>query len=125
VSAHGFAVDECVMSAIVTGLRSAGGDVLDGRTDMRGWKDEAILARCWREQRILISHDYDHGDLVFRDGQPSAGIVLLAPGLFTGSDAADPFAVAKHIAGHSSDYANAVTIIGKKHMRRKSIDSMR
>jgi Domain of unknown function (DUF5615) len=122
VTDHGFVVDECVRLAVTEGLRAAGADVVDGRIHMQGWPDLDILAFAAREKRILVSHDYDHGDLVFRDGMLAYGVILLAPGLFTGVDAPDPFEFAKQIGKSPRPYINTVTIIGAKHIRRKLIN---
>jgi Domain of unknown function (DUF5615) len=122
VSDYAFAVDENVRASVVAGLRAAGVDILEGRIDMPGWKDAEILARCWREKRILLSHDYDHGDLVFRDGHPAFGVILLAPGLFIGSAAPNPFAFARRIGENPQLYVNFVTIISARGMRRKMIN---
>jgi Domain of unknown function (DUF5615) len=121
VSRYAFAVDENIRTSVVNGLRSAEVDVLDGRIEMAGWNDADILARCWRERRILLSHDYDHGDLVFRDGHNAFGVILLAPGLFVGANAPAPFALARQIGEHPRPYVNTVTIISAKGIRRKLI----
>jgi predicted nuclease of predicted toxin-antitoxin system len=39
--------------------------------------DAAILAEAHAARRVLISKDHDIGALVFRDGAPHAGVVLL------------------------------------------------
>jgi hypothetical protein len=121
VKSHDFAVDECVRFAVVEGLRAAGADVLDGRVAMPGWTDVDVLSRCWQEKRILVSHDYDHSDLIFRDGAAAYGVILLAPGLFTGADAPDAFNLALRIGKNPEPYVNTVTIISAKHIRRKVI----
>lgn len=121
MSEYGFVVDECVTMAVVNGLRAAGADVVDSRLYMQGWADADILAWAWRERRLVISHDYDHGDLVVRDNAPAHGIILFAPGLFTGVGAPDPYELARSIAGNARVYVNAVTIIGAKRIRRRLI----
>jgi Domain of unknown function (DUF5615) len=121
VTRYGFFVDECVRFAVTEGLRAGGANVVDGRIQTQGWADVDILAFAAREKRILVSHDYDHGDLIFRDGALAYGVILLAPGLFTGIDAPDPFEFALQIAKHPDAYINTVTIIDSKRIRRKVI----
>ena len=40
-------------------------------------EDEEILEMAERENRILITNDKDFGELVFRYGKPSSGVILL------------------------------------------------
>jgi predicted nuclease of predicted toxin-antitoxin system len=39
--------------------------------------DAAILAEAHADRRVLITKDHDIGALVFRDGAPHAGVVLI------------------------------------------------
>jgi hypothetical protein len=125
VSRYAFAVDENVRNSVVEGLRAAEVDILDGRLEMPGWNDVDILARCWRETRLLLSHDYDHSDLIFRDGHPAFGVILFAPGLFIGAKAPNPFDLARQIGEHPRPYVNTVTIISARGIRRKLIKRSR
>ena len=47
------------------------GDVTPGATD------DAVLSRAEREGRILVTDDKDFGELVFRLGRPTSGVILL------------------------------------------------
>ena len=58
-------------------MRMLGHDVVRVGTDIRISDDEDILAFATLEQRVLITHDQDFGDLVFFKRQHSPyGIVL-------------------------------------------------
>lgn len=39
--------------------------------------DEEILRMAWRQSRIVMTSDKDFGELVFRIGIPSGGVILL------------------------------------------------
>lgn len=39
--------------------------------------DEEIIRKCEKDDRILITDDKDFGELVFRSGRPTRGIILL------------------------------------------------
>jgi predicted nuclease of predicted toxin-antitoxin system len=73
--------DENIALDIVLALRGAGHDVvwateLDPRQD-----DEHWLELAESDRRLLLTHDKDFGDLIFRDGWPAtAGVVLLRLG---------------------------------------------
>lgn len=61
----------------VTALRAAGHDVAWVRDDAPGSRDEDVLARAFREHRILLTFDKDFGELAWRTGLPAeCGIIL-------------------------------------------------
>ena len=72
-----FLVDESAGSAIAAVLGSLGHDVLVVAEIMPQAEDAAILARAVQELRIVVTNDKDFGELIFRSGQPHAGVVLL------------------------------------------------
>jgi predicted nuclease of predicted toxin-antitoxin system len=59
-------VDECVLGPITRQLKIAGHDVADVPEHLRGADDESILAHSLADRRILLTQDYDFGDLAFR-----------------------------------------------------------
>jgi predicted nuclease of predicted toxin-antitoxin system len=70
--------DENISRAVIEQLRANGHDVLSVKESMQGLTDEAILARARTEQRLVLSHDKDFGELAFRFGlSPSCGVILL------------------------------------------------
>jgi len=69
--------DENIPKDIVTWLRSAGHDVLAAADIQPGAPDGDWVSRADREQRLILTSDKDFGELVFRDGLTSQGIVLL------------------------------------------------
>jgi predicted nuclease of predicted toxin-antitoxin system len=71
-----FLADEGVDRAIVVRLRDDGCDVTYIAEIAGGTTDEVILHMAMQENRILITHDKDFGDLAYRDGRWHAGILL-------------------------------------------------
>jgi predicted nuclease of predicted toxin-antitoxin system len=72
-----FVVDLNVGEAVAEALKLAGHDVVfisDGDPTMR---DRDILRLAVHDQRIVITMDHDFGELVYRSGEPHAGILLL------------------------------------------------
>ncbi|MGD9854964.1 MAG: DUF5615 family PIN-like protein [Planctomycetaceae bacterium] len=52
--------------------------MLSVKESMRSEPDDAILARAQAEERIVVTHDKDFGELAFRPLLPSSsGVVLL------------------------------------------------
>ena len=58
-------------------LKHAGHDSIFINDFSAKTSDEDILSLAERENRILITNDKDFGELVFKLGKPSAGVILL------------------------------------------------
>lgn len=72
-----FLVNENVTRTVIEELRRRGHDVLSVKESMRSEMDDVILARAQAEQRIVVTHDKDFGELAFRSQLPaSCGVVL-------------------------------------------------
>lgn len=77
-------VNENVTGTVVEELRQRGHDVFSVKESMRSEKDAAILAHAQTEQRIVVTHDKDFGELAFRAQLPSScGVILFR---LSGSD---------------------------------------
>jgi len=74
-----FLVDESTGASVAALLRNLGHDVLVVAEAMSQAKDPEILSRAVAEGRIVVTNDKDFGELVYRAGQPHAGILLLRP----------------------------------------------
>lgn len=69
--------NENIAGAVVRELRRRGHDVLSVKESMRGADDLSVLRRAEDEQRLIITHDKDFGELAFRDGRlATCGIIL-------------------------------------------------
>lgn len=70
-------VNENVSGTVIRTLRERGHDVLSVKESLRGTGDAPILAKAQAEQRVLVTHDKDFGELAFRYRLPaSSGVVL-------------------------------------------------
>jgi predicted nuclease of predicted toxin-antitoxin system len=70
-------VNENVSGTVIRLLRNRGHDVLSVKESMRGAGDPEVLARAQTEERIVVTHDKDFGELAFGFGLPArSGIVL-------------------------------------------------
>jgi predicted nuclease of predicted toxin-antitoxin system len=72
-----YLADENVARRIVEWLRVRGDDVLFASEVRAGEIDEAWLQQAEAEQRLILTADKDFGELVFRDGLNSHGVILL------------------------------------------------
>jgi predicted nuclease of predicted toxin-antitoxin system len=72
-----FLVDECTGKRLAKLLEKAGFDVVF----VGDWKpsatDDEVLEKAEKDDRILITDDKDFGELIFRLGRPSKGVILL------------------------------------------------
>jgi len=69
--------DENLARDLVAWLRASGYDVLYAAEAAPGESDLAWAARAEVDERVLLTSDKDFGELVFRDGLSSYGVVLL------------------------------------------------
>jgi len=71
-------VNENVSGTVIRELRDKGHDIFSAKESMAGSSDEAILARAQAEDRVVVTHDKDFGELAYRFGLPSScGVVLV------------------------------------------------
>lgn len=70
-------LDACVWGGALAELAASGHDVLHVGSWNEDPGDEEILARAYRENRILITLDKDFGELAIVRNQPHSGIVRL------------------------------------------------
>jgi predicted nuclease of predicted toxin-antitoxin system len=73
-----FLADECFSGTIVRALQVAGHDVMRASKFCPGGDDEAVLALAFERNRILLTEDYDFGELCIRFQKPARGIILVA-----------------------------------------------
>jgi predicted nuclease of predicted toxin-antitoxin system len=69
--------DENVAKDVLAWLRASGHDVLFAWDVQAGAPDANWVARAEQEQRLILTADKDFGELVFRDGLSTHGVVLL------------------------------------------------
>jgi predicted nuclease of predicted toxin-antitoxin system len=73
--------DENINPKIVRFLRTKGYNVFDVVEERLNGNDDAfLLALATEQNRIVVTHDSDFGQLVIADGKPFIGIIYLKPG---------------------------------------------
>lgn len=72
-----FLIDENCSSAVIEGLASLGHDLLLAR-ETAGATDMMLAEIAIGEGRIVVTEDYDFGDLAVRDAVAIPGVVLMA-----------------------------------------------
>jgi len=72
-----FLADENVEQPIVDALREAGHDVICVGEVAPGAADRDVLELANAQSRLLLTNDKDFGELSYREGLVSTGVVLL------------------------------------------------
>ncbi len=111
--------DEGVQRPIVEHLRSEGHDILYVAELEPGIDDDIVLARATELNAPLVTTDKDFGELVYRQGRATAGVVLLR--LVGLSDEAKARIVAAALREHPDALPGAFTVIsaGSIRIRRR------
>lgn len=69
--------DTNIVAPAVRTLRQAGHDVIYSAERPTDPGDAVLLAEAFADSRVFITKDHDIGALVFRDGAPHAGVLLI------------------------------------------------
>ncbi len=68
---------ENVAGPVVDALRAAGHDIVWVHEESPGLDDDAILRLAQQQQRIVLTFDKDFGELAFRTGVATYGVILV------------------------------------------------
>jgi len=116
-----FYVDECCPRQLAETLRALGHDVRYAPEAGAGLTDEIHAEIAISERRVVITSDYDFGELAMRGLRPFAGVVLIAPVGVRMAAVAE--ALALRIDQMQEDLKGYLTILEKKRTRRRPITS--
>ena len=104
-----FVADESVDRQIVDVLRQDGHTVLYIAESGPGVSDDEVLSLANRQGALLITGDKDFGELLFRQGRVSSGVILIRlAGL---SQSAKGNTVSQAIRDHTPELFQAFTVI--------------
>lgn len=115
--------NENVIPSAIVELRVRGYDVVAVKETMEGATDEEILAFAQAENRLVLTHDKDFGELAFRFGLPATSGVLLIR--LSGSG---PSVDAKHVVSvveSRSDWAGHFSVSHRGRLRMRPLPSAR
>jgi predicted nuclease of predicted toxin-antitoxin system len=118
-----FLADENLVGHLVRELRSEGYDVTWIREIAPATDDGEILEISSRESRILLTQDWDFGELAVRDRKAAAGIVIVAADTFHGPLDAAAKQVARRLAELGDSLSGHLTVIGPTRTRQRRLAS--
>jgi predicted nuclease of predicted toxin-antitoxin system len=102
-------------------LRELGYDVIYVAEHAPSETDDNILAWARREQRILLTQDKDFSELIFRDDNPTYGVVLIR---IAGSHRLERASrIQTLVEHHENDLLNAMTTVTLDRIRIRHLDS--
>jgi predicted nuclease of predicted toxin-antitoxin system len=116
-----FLVDECCHSAFVVGLRGAGYDVRYAAETDRRATDHDLTALAIAEDRLIITADYDFGELAVRRRQPIPGVVLLAPNEVAKTDQVER--LVSIVASSGDALKGVLTIVDRRRVRIRPLSA--
>jgi predicted nuclease of predicted toxin-antitoxin system len=118
-----FLVDENVARTVIDELRQRGHDVLSVKEAMRSESDDAILTRAQAEDRIVVTHDKDFGELAFRSQLPATcGVILVR---LAGADPALDNARMLEALESRTDWAGHFSVISEDRIRVRRFPRVR
>jgi predicted nuclease of predicted toxin-antitoxin system len=118
-------VDECVASPLVEALRRRFDDVVYVADIRPAAPDTDVLAMAVEERRVLITEDYDFGELVFHRRLEAEAVVIIAPGVLGTDLLRDAEAVAERLLRASAELEGRLTIVEDKRFRQRPLNTMR
>jgi predicted nuclease of predicted toxin-antitoxin system len=108
-------VDVSTGQAVAMALAGLGHDVISVRDRDPRMADPDILAWAVAEQRLVVTMDKDFGELVYRSGQPHAGVLLLR--LESDHTAEKVRIVTEIFNNHASELPGHFSVYQSGHMR--------
>lgn len=73
-----FLIDECCARALSEALAAAGHDVEVAQVNFQGAPDRDLASLAIADDRIVVSEDYDFGELAVREGMPIPSVILVS-----------------------------------------------
>ncbi len=111
--------DECCHARLVVLLREAGHDVRYAAESDQRATDRALAELAATEDRIVVTADYDFGELAVRHLTPVPGIVIFAP-TRANWETAGPRAV-RIIGELGESLRGSLTIIEERRVRTRPL----
>ena len=110
-----FLVDECTGPAVARWLREQKHEVFSVYEEARGIDDDAVIAKTFAENWIVITNDKDFGEKVYRERRPHKGVVLLR---LEDERAANKIAALQRLLeNYAGQLANQFVVVTEKQVR--------
>ena len=98
-------------------LRAKGMDVLWIVEHSPGIADEQVMALAHKEERTILTHDSDYGELIFKHGhRPRAGVIYFRLHDYVPTDPAEMLLV---LIDQGHDFAGRLTVVDALSVRER------
>lgn len=111
--------DECCPRAIVVRLRTEGYDVRYAAEDASSAQDRVLLQVALAERRLIVTEDFDFGELLIRDRLSSIGAIVLFMPKLTPQERAARLSAA--FTDPSLDFENKISIVEPQRVRQRRL----
>ena len=112
--------DESVDRQIVDRLRQDGHAVRYVAEMDPGISDDTVLDLAYREADVLLTADKDFGELVFRQGRLTSGILLVRLAGLSPARKAD--VVSSSVSQHSAELPGAFAVLSARSLRIRRLE---
>ena len=112
-------IDECVQAPISRALAAAGHDLRYVGIDAVSALDPDVAALAQADGRILVTEDYDFGELAIRRGVKVPGVILMYLGGMPPADR--PAHVLTVLVEVASELEGYLTILEPRRVRRRPL----
>lgn len=114
-----FLLDECCPLDLAVALRELGHDVIHVTDAARGAADLDLAAWADADGRLIVTEDFDFGELAVRHATPRTGVVILfCPGLLPEAATARAVEVIEEIG---DGLAGFLSVIQAERVRRRRL----
>jgi len=111
-----FLLDQSTDARLIAHLTQHGHDATRVARDYpHGLPDAQVLALAHAERRIVITDDRDFGELIFRRGQPHAGVIYLRLGAF--ADLSTRIGRLDYVLTHHADQLGRFLVVTLRSVR--------
>jgi len=114
--------DECCPARIFHALRDGGFDVTYIFETARGSSDTQVASMAIAENRIILTADYDFGEMVVRDRVPLPGVIIIAP--WQEPIAERTARVVQALTTPGAEFAGRLTIIARDRVRLRPLTAI-
>ncbi len=81
----------------------------------------AVLAFSYRNRAVLLTDDYDYGDLIFKDGRLAHGVVIFEPALLERADEEFATEIAERLTERADQWVGYLTIMDTVRLRPRAL----
>ncbi|MEW6744270.1 MAG: DUF5615 family PIN-like protein [Planctomycetota bacterium] len=114
-----FIANENVAGNLIAGLRERGRDVMAVKETMRSAADAKVLETARAEQRVVLTHDKDSGELAVRARLPAeCGVILLR---LAGASPEEDVARALTAIESRTDWAGHFAVVAEQRVRMRPL----